>query len=637
MPKQFALRDHFREIRLFQSRVVIAFAVTTLFTLAIIGRLAYLQILGHEKFSTLSQDNRVNIIALPPTRGLIYDRNGILLAQNVPAFSLEVTPEQVKHPAEAFAELSKIIPLNEDDIQRFTKVSKQKPKFESVALRIRMTDEEVARFAVNRYRFPGIDIVARLVRNYPLGPLGVHALGYVARINEDELARLDPSNYNGTSHIGKAGVEKAYEDLLHGSVGVQQVEVNAIGRVLRVLEESPPTPGRNLILTIDAQLQLVAENALGDKLGAVVAIDPKTGDVLAMASTPTYDPNPFVVGIDTKAFQELQRSEDQPLFNRALRGQYPPGSTIKPFVGLAGLEYDKIDFTTKTFCPGWFSIGSDEHRYRDWRKGGHGSISLRAAITQSCDVYFYDLSLSLGIDNLHSYLGKFGFGKATNIDVGGEVPALLPSREWKRKAYNQAWYQGETVIAGIGQGYVLATPLQLASATAALANHGVRMQPRTVKGIQDPQTQVVTPVMPKIVDNIHFNNTDHWQQVVDAMTDVIHSASGTAKSISKNLPYRIAGKTGTAQVFGVAQDEKYDASKLDEKLQDHALFVAFAPADDPKIAIAVIVEHGGHGGSTAAPVARQVLDYYLLASQEGPHGNGEAIAPAQGTRHGIEQ
>lgn len=614
MAQRYALKDRFRELRLFHNRVAVALIVTTLCLGGVGARLIYLQIIGHEKFSMLSQENRVNILPVPPTRGLIYDRNGMLLAQNRPAFSLELVPEHVKDLDDMVAQLSQILPISEDDIARFHKLRKQKPIFESIPLRLNLTHEEVAQFAVVRHRFPGADIVARPVRHYPLAALGSHVIGYVGRINEDEVKDLDPSNYAGTSYIGKSGVEKAYETTLHGHVGVQQMEVNALGRSLRMLHEEYPEPGKNVLLSIDAQLQHVAETALQGFRGALVAIEPKTGDVLALVSVPTYDPNPFVVGIDVAAYQALQSDVDQPLFNRALRGQYPPGSTIKPFVGLAGLESNKITASSQNFCPGWYSVGEGQHRYRDWRRGGHGSIGLRQAIAQSCDVYFYDLALTLGIDTMATYLAQFGFGQRTGIDVAGEEAALLPTREWKRRRYNQPWYPGETVIAGIGQGYWMTTPLQLATATATLANHGVRMRPRTVRALQNPDTLAVTPLPPVVEATIKFSDPSHWNDVVAGMLDVVHSERGTAKVISKGLLYSIASKTGTAQVFSVAQDEKYDATKIDERLRDHALYVAFAPAENPQIAVAVMVENAGHGGSAAAPIARQVMDYYLLAA-----------------------
>ena len=486
---------------------------------------------------------------------------------------------------------------------------------------MRLDEDELARFAINRHRFPGVDIAARLVRNYPLGELGVHALGYVGRISENELSKVDAANYSGSSHIGKIGIEQSYEDTLHGQVGVRHVEVNALGRILRVIKSTAPTPGKNLYLTLDVNLQKVAEESLAGRRGAVVAIEPRTGDILSFVSAPTYDPNLFVLGIDNKTYASLRDSNNQPLFNRALRGQYPPGSTLKPFVGLAGLEYNKVTADTNIFCGGWYSLRGDSHRYRDWKRAGHAATNMDKAIAESCDVYFYDLSLTLGIDLMHTFLGQFGFGKPTALDVKGESSGLLPSREWKRRVHNQPWFPGETLIAGIGQGYVLATPLQLAHATAILANRGDNITPRLVKSIQDPQSQIIENIAPQKTDTIHFANLTHWDQMVFSMTEVVHGLNGTARNIGKDAPYLIAGKTGTAQVFTIKQDESYDEETLDERLKDHSLFIAYAPVDNPQIAVAVIVENGGSGSATAAPIARTVMDAYLLkdTTEEASH------------------
>ncbi|VAW87138.1 Peptidoglycan D,D-transpeptidase MrdA [hydrothermal vent metagenome] len=615
MLNRFAIKDHFRETQLFNNRSSLALVLTTLLTFVLIGRLIYLQVFDHEHFSTLSQENRVNLVSLPPTRGLIYDRNGVLLAQNLPAFGIEVIPEQVHDIDMSLKELASIIKVEQDDIDRFHRLRKQKPAFSSVPLRFRLSDKEVALFAVNRHRFPGFDVVARLMRNYPLKNTTVHTLGYVGRINAEEVRKLDSSNYSGTTHIGKIGIEKAYEDTLHGTVGIKHVEVNATGRVLRILKQHNPQPGQDLILTIDSRLQQLAEQALGENRGAIVALNPNNGDVLAFVSTPTYDPNLFVMGIDKAAYEKLQ-GPDRPLFNRALRGQYPPGSTIKPFMGLAGLEYNKADENTKIFCPGWFTLRGDPHRYRDWKKTGHGHVHLNEAIVESCDVFFYDLSLTLGIDLIHTFLGKFGFGETTGIDITGEQSALLPSREWKRRVHNQVWYPGETLISGIGQGYTLATPLQLAVASAALANQGKRIKPRIVQSIHNLKNNTTTHIAPESPGTIHFANPNHWSMMTAAMIDVVHGRRGTARKIGEDASYIIAGKTGTAQVFSIKQDEQYVEEDVALILRDHALFIAFAPADKPEIAIAVIVENGGSGSATAAPIARTIMDQYLL--QETP-------------------
>lgn len=611
MAKRTPLKDHLRETHLFSGRAVIALVCVVLLMLAVVVRLVYLQIISHEHFTTLSENNRVNIAPIPPTRGLIYDRKGVLLAQNIPSFSLEIVPEQTGGVDDTLSELGKIIALGEDDIEQFQKRLRQRHPYESIPLRLRLGEEEVARFAVNRYRFPGVDIHARLSRDYPLGPLGVHAVGYVGRINESELKELDTSNYRGTNYVGKTGVEKFYESVLHGQVGYQHEETNAAGRMLRVLERRLPTPGQNLYLTLDIDLQQVAELALTGKRGAVVAIAPKTGDVLVLASVPTYDPGLFVNGISRADYKTLQTDIDQPMFNRVLNGQYPPGSTVKPIVALAGLEYNEVTPATSTFCPGWFSLPGDDHRYRDWKKGGHGTVDVRLAIMHSCDVYFYDLARTLGIDRMNKYLGYFGLGAKTNIDLPAELSGLMPSREWKRKVRKQGWYPGETLITGIGQGFMLATPLQLADAIATLANRGDRIQPHILRATQPPGTGELLMQAPDHVGKVPVASANNWDTVISAMEDVVHAPGGTAQGVARGIGYHMAGKTGTAQVFGLKQNEKYNASQIAERLRDHALFVAFAPAKDPEIAVAVVVENGGSGSGEAAPVARAVLDRYF--------------------------
>lgn len=607
-----SIRDRIHEARLFNRRVVVAVAAVLSLMALVIVRLVYLQIVYHEHYATLSQNNRITLAALPPGRGLIYDRNGVVLAQNLPAYSLEIVPEQVPDLDATLVALREIVALTDADIKRFRKALAQKRSAKGVPLRFRLSEEEVARFAVNRPRFPGVDVAAGLSRHYPLGALAVHAIGYVGRISEEELDDLDTSNYSGTTHIGKTGVEKSYEEILHGRVGFEQVETNAQGRRLRVLETTPPQAGQNLHLNLDARLQAVAEQALGQNRGAVVALDPRDGSVLALASMPGYDPNPFVNGIDSKSYDALHNSPDQPLYNRALRGAYPPGSTIKPFVGLGGLEMKQISLDQNIFCPGFYTLKGRAHQYRDWKHSGHGTVSLDKAIVESCDVYFYTLAHALGINRLHDFLTRFGLGVKTGIDVTGELEGLIPSPEWKRRVHNQPWYPGETLIAGIGQGYTLVTPLQLAVATATLANRGKRWLPALVRASEDSVSHTLTPLAGDPLEQVPVVNPAHWQSVIDAMVRVVHSDHGTARRIGLDARYTIAGKTGTAQVFGVKQDEKYVQEKVAERLRDHALFIAFAPADDPRIAVAVIVENGSHGSTAAAPVARQVMDRYFL-------------------------
>lgn len=610
MSRRLTIKDHARETKLFTQRAIIAFVMIVLVMLGVISRLVYLQVINHEHYETLSQKNRVKIISVPPPRGLIYDRNGVLLAENIPSFSLELTPEQVVDMDDTLSRLREIITISDDDIEHFRRLLKQKRRFDSVPLRFRLNDEEVARFAVNRHRFDGVDIQARLIRYYPRGKLGVHVLGYVGRIDEKELQRIDNANYSATTHIGKLGVERSYEDILHGQVGYIEAEVNAQGRNLRVLNETPAIPGKNLFLNIDIEMQSMADHALGKFRGSVVAIIPKTGEVLTLLSKPGYDPNPFVTGIDSASYKALRTSKDKPLFNRSLLGQYPPGSTVKPIIGLAGLEAGIGK--QRVFCPGWYELPGEERRYRDWKKQGHGEADLDTAITESCDVYFYELAHRLKIDRMHDFMSRFGFGQKTGIDLIGELAGLMPSAEWKRRERHQAWFPGETLITGIGQGFTLATPLQLASATATLATRGQRVRPSVLHATQagNEAEKVLHEVEP--LEPIILKDPGNWDIVIQAMTHVMHSPRGTARRSGAGAKYLIAGKTGTAQVFGIAQDAEYEASEIDERLRDHSLFIAFAPADDPQIAIAVIAENAGGGSTTAAPIARKLLDYYLL-------------------------
>ena len=577
-----------------------------------------LQILEHESYQVLSDRNRIHIRPITPTRGLIYDRNGVLLAQNLPSFSLDIVPEQIEDMDDTIKQLAEIITISEGDINTFKAgLKKASRRHKAVSLRSRLSEEEIARFAVNRHRFTGVDTVARLYRHYPHGNLGVHALGYVGRINERELQQIDPTNYEGTDYIGKTGLEKFYEDLLHGEVGIEQIETNAQGRTLRALGSTAPIPGLNLHLSLDIELQRIAENAFGENNGALVAIDPANGDVVAMVSMPTFDPNLFVEGINSKTYKALQDSHSQPLFNRALRGRYPPGSTIKPFFGLAGLEYGLIQPGVRTVCPGWYMLENDERKYRDWKKQGHGLVNLTGALVESCDVYFYDLALTLGIDRLSEFMEPFGLNDLTGIDTSGELTGLMPSREWKQKKRHQPWFPGETLITGIGQGFLLTTPLQLASATAALSRYGQQLRPRLVAATEDPGSneRVWLPAAPNVA--VPVINEENWEYIIRAMTKVVHSPRGTARSISPGAKYKIAGKTGTAQVFGIKQDEEYVVEDIEKHLRDHALFIAFAPVENPRIAVAVVVENGGSGGAVAAPIARKIMDHYLQSLARG--------------------
>jgi penicillin-binding protein 2 len=612
MPTQLTLKDYLFESRLIMNRALTLLVFGGVLLLILLSRLLYLQVVEHEHFTTLSEDNRVKLQPIPPNRGLIFDRNGLLLAENLPSYRLEITPEQVDDMSATLNALAEVIEIRDSDRSRFEKLLLRKPRFEAIPLLFHLSDEDVARFSVNRHRFPGVDITAGLARHYPQGNLAVHALGYVGRIDDRALKELDTSNYRGTTHVGKIGIEKTYESLLHGTVGLQQVETTAQGRVLRVLNRKPPVSGRNLYLTLDSRVQAAAEQAFADFSGAAIAIDPNNGDILAFVSLPTYDPNPFVNGIDFDAYAALRDDDKEPLFNRGLRGQYPPGSTVKPFMGLAGLEQGVTSNHSSTYCPGFYMLPGNSRKYRDWKRTGHGTVDLNKSIVQSCDVYFYDLALSLGINRMHDYLSHFGFGRATGIDIVGELSGLLPSKAWKRQRRDQPWFPGETIITGIGQGFFLVTPVQLAVATAALANGGRILQPNIVLAEQEVNSDDLLPHQPRLIETVTINNQNHWHAVIKAMTDVVHSERGTARRIGTDSTYRIAGKTGTAQVFGLKQEEKYDAEAIEEKLRDHALFIAFAPAETPTIAVAVIVENGGSGGAVASPIARAILDAYLL-------------------------
>ena len=611
MPRPLAIKDHLLESRLFLRRSIAALVTSGLLLLALIGRLIYLQVFAYEHYKTLSEDNRIKIQAVPPNRGLIYDRNGILLADNLPSHRLEITPEQVTDMDATLERLGKLIHIRDIDLERFERAIARMNRFEGVPLRFHLSPVEVARFAVNRHLFPGVDIHAGLSRFYPAGTHASHAVGYVGRINETEVRRLDPSNYRGTTHTGKVGIERTYENVLHGKVGYEEIETNAQGRTLRVLDRQNPVPGASLYLSLDSRLQITAETAFGDFNGSAVAIDPRSGEVLMLVSLPGYDPNPFVNGIELADYQALKMDEKQPLFNRALRGQYPPGSTLKPFVGLAGLELGITTLYSKTFCPGFYTLPGSERKYRDWKRWGHGTVDLDRSIIESCDVYFYDLARSLGIDRMHDYLIQFGLGKRTGIDIQGELPGLMPSSGWKRAARNEPWYPGETLISGIGQGFDLTTPVQLAVSTAALATYGQIVTPRVVKAVRSPGADTVTPVTPPKLDPIRIAQRGNWSAVIQAMKNVVHGQKGTARRIAEDLSYSIAGKTGTAQVFGLKEEEKYNAEEIALKLRDHSLFIAFAPVEDPRIALAVIVENGGSGSAVAAPLARQILDRYF--------------------------
>ena len=623
------IKDHHSEKRLFVARVILASVVSILLLGVVIARLVQLQVVEHELYAEQSQGNRIRIEAVPPTRGLIFDRRGRVIAENLPAYQLELIPEQVPDIDDTLARLARIGLIEEEDIPRFNGLSQSGPRFKPITLRFRLTDEEIANFAVQRPRFPGVDLQPRLVRHYPDGELVAHAVGYVGALSTADLSRLDEAAYAGTSHTGKTGVEHFNEDVLHGDVGYRQVVTNAFGRQVPVeTRDGPdgaptsesPSPGDNLYLSIDLDLQRVAAEALAEWRGAIVAIDPQTGEILALYSSPSFDPNTFATGMSPSEYNALQNNEDRPLFNRAVRGTYPPGSTIKPMLSLAALEVGATNLTRRSMCIGWYSLPGSSHRYRDWRPQGHGEVDLHDAISQSCDVYFYEISRDIGIDNMHYYLDQFGLGTSTGIDMIGESDGLVPSREWKRGAFreraDQVWFPGETIIASIGQGYMLATPLQLAHATATLAARGQRFRPRLVAAIEDPLTGERTLMAPEPLPRVQIEDEFYWENVLNAMRDVLQGETGTARATGLGAPYTMAGKSGTAQVFTVAQEEEYDEEEIDERLRDHALFIAFAPFDDPQIAVSVIVENGSSGSRIAAPIARAIMDQYLGFADE---------------------
>jgi penicillin-binding protein 2 len=606
------IQDRVRETRMVRRRLLIAVIIVVALLATIVARLFYLQVTQHAHYTTLSKDNRVRVLPLAPTRGRIYSRDGELLAENRPSFALELIPEQVPDMEDTLRRLRRIIDITDIDVERFRKAKRQMRRFDEVPLRFNLTEEEVARLSVDKHLFPGVEIVASLNRYYPLGAELAHVIGYVGRIDENELRTLDAANYSATNHIGKSGIEQSYEKLLHGRVGYQQVEVNSRGRILRVLDRTPAVAGDDLHLTLDVPLQRVAAKALGNKRGAVVAIDVKTGGVLALVSKPSYDPNLFVNGISVPLYAELRDSADQPLFNRALQAQYPPGSTVKPFMALAGLYYGVRKADDTTWCPGWYSLPGDSHRYRCWRKIGHGHIDMTDAIIQSCDVYFYELARDLKIDRMHEFLDFFGFGRKTGIDVPRENTAVNPSRAWKRAARHLPWFPGETLIAGIGQGFLSATPLQLANAVSVMARRGIEITPHLVDSI-NVSGGSLKPLEWAAHRAVPDTNPKDWDLVINAMHGVVQSARGTARRSAEGAPYEYAGKTGTSQVYGIAQNEEGGGTdNVPENLRDHALFISFAPLDSPRIAVAVVVEHGEHGGSAAAPVARRVIDEYLL-------------------------
>lgn len=636
------LRAPAQELARFRLRVVVA----ALFVCVCLGLLAarfyYLQVVRHDYYLTRAEDNRIALLPTVPNRGTIVDRNGVVLARNYATYTLEITPSQVGDVEATLDELAMLVAIEPRDRRRFTKLLEESRNFESVPVRSRLTDEEVARITAHRYRFPGVEVKARLLRDYPQGSVGSHVVGYIGRINQRDVERIEEAgntaNYRGTQHIGKAGLEQFYEDELHGTTGVEQVEVNAGGRAVRGLSRTPPTPGNDLELTLDIELQRIAENAFGDRRGALVAIEPATGGVLALVSTPTFDPNLFVDGISTQDWKALNESPDHPLLNRAIYSAYPPGSTFKPFMALAGLETGKRTAKQAISDFGYFNLGN--HRFMDDKIGGHGMVDLHKSIVVSCNTYYYQLAHELGIDNIANFMAPFGFGARTGIDLPGEAAGVLPSPEWKRQRFRrpeqQQWFAGETISVGIGQGYNAFTPLQLANALAALVNDGKLYRPHIVRHVIDSRSGERRVIEPAPLREIGLKPAN-VKAVLDGMVGV--NISGTGRRAFQGAEYTSGGKTGTAQVFSL-RGQRYVEGRVRERLRDHSWFVAYAPAEAPKIALAVLVENGGFGAQSAAPIARQVMDYYLLHQRAGQPaaedpgadeslGEGDAGAPAE--------
>ena len=608
MSQPIRLKDHEKDARLVRGRVVVGAIVVVALICVLLARLYFLQVVQYDYHSTLSENNRVHVQPIPPTRGLIFDRNGVVIADNRPSFSLTMTRERSGDSQQVLDVIVEVLQLTPEDRALFEKRMKQgRRPFEPVPILFELNEEQIARIAVNQFRLPGVEVVAQLVRHYPQGAHFAHSVGYMGRINEKELKTLDPVNYSGTHHIGKTGIERFYEAELHGQVGYEEVETNARGRVLRVLKRTDPIPGKDIVLSLDIKLQEAAEEALAGRRGAVVALNPMTGEVLAMVSQPSFDPNLFVTGISFKAYAELRDSIDRPLFNRILRGLYPPGSTIKPAVAIAGLDSGVINASTRVYDPGYYQLPNYDHKYRNWNRTGDGYVDLDTAIMRSNDTYFYDLAHKLGIDRLSTYMNQFGIGQKVSLDMFEESAGLMPSREWKRATRRQAWFPGETLILGIGQGYMQSTPLQLAQATALIASKGKWIRPHLAKTIEG-----VAPVDPNPMPDIILRDPSSWAKVSHGMQQVVHGARGTARVAGVGAQYLIAGKSGTAQVVAIKQGEKYDRSKVQERHRDHALFVGFAPANNPQITVSVMIENGEAGSRVASPVVRKVMDAWLL-------------------------
>lgn len=616
MPSYHRMKNNQKELKLHYFRLNILVAIIICFSSLLIARLAYLQLAQYKRYETLSLKNQMSIIPIGPPRGIIVDRRGVVLAENIPVYVLEIIPEHIKDLKQTLNKLKILLPsISDEDIDNFNHARLQNRSFIPIPLKLKLSQEEVATFASNQYQFTGVSIKARLMRFYPLGEMTAHLLGYVGRINLQELQQVDPTNYRATNFIGKSGIEKYYEDQLHGQVGYQQVETDVSGRTLRILNKQASVSGEKLFLTIDTRLQKVAFDALQNKRGAVVVMSTKNGEILSMLSSPTYDPNLFVNGISAKDYQRLSTMKDRPLFNRAVRGLYPPASTIKPYIALAGLDNAVVDTQFSVYDPGWFKLPNSTHAYRDWKKTGHGMINLSRAIMVSCDTYFYQLGHRLGIRAIEAMLRQFGFGELSHVDLLEEAPGLVPDSYWKRRSKGVSWYPGDTLITAIGQGFMLASPLQMANATAALSQHGKRYRPHLLHKAIHSDNETVHLFKPLEEYPIKLKDEHYWHIVTDAMHAVISNNEGTGYRFGRNAPYSVAAKTGTAQVFGGKHYEKKRQEDIPEFLRDHSLFIAFAPVDKPEVAIAVMVEND----VLASSVARQVLDAYFQLKESDSH------------------
>ena len=607
-----------REKHLIQNRLMVAAIGGACLLILLVVRLIWLQLIETERFQTASEANRLQTLPVSPARGLIVDRNGLILAENRPNLQLLLVPEEVDDIDVMVSEVRSRIEFTDGDAERFAKnlKSRRRPR-DPVVVKDDLSESEAALIAVDLFQFPGLQIEARPTRFYPYGGLTAHSLGYVGRLSLNELQAIEESRYAGTETIGKSGVEKAYEDALLGQVGVERVETSARGQIMRSVDRDDPVPGADIPLHLDIGLTAKLYEALGDRRGAIVAMDPQTGGILGLASAPTYDANAFIGGISQAEYAALQVNQDTPLFNRALRGQYPPGSTIKPMLGLVGLHYGAVTWEKEISDRGFFQLSGDDHKYRDWKKWGHGRVNIEKAVIESCDTYFYEMAVRLGVDQMSEGMRWFGFGRRQGRDIQGDLPGILPSREWKRQARNQSWYLGETVISGIGQGFWVTTPLQLAAATTAMARRGNFIEPH-FSVLEDVDAGAPVPL----------GDSMDWERMINAMEDVLHGERGTARGAARGLNYRIAGKTGTAQVFSIGQEEEYEEEEIEERLRDHALFLGFAPADSPSIVLALVIENGGSGGTTAAPVARQIFDYWMLERNEGERAPDETYVSA---------